>query len=444
MASGISESVIEEIKARTDLADLVASYGIQVKRAGASAKACCPFHHEKTPSFNINTSRGFYHCFGCGESGDAIKFVQRQEGLTFVEAVRKLAAQCGIKVEEREDPEAGLRKRLYALMAELAEFYRRCLLGLKEAEIAREYLRSRALDGDLAESWLIGYAPKGAAPIAKWAEKHGYTMAEAEAAGVVRAPERPGDAGYHRFGGRLMFAIRDRQGRVVGFSGRQLVEDKRSGKYVNSPETPVFRKSNVLFGFDRASRAIGKDPHCEVIVCEGQIDCIRLHANGFENAVAGQGTAFTDEHVRMLKRVASQAVLVYDDDNAGHAATVKSARLLLAAGMPVRTVSLPDGDDPDSFLRRHPAQEFRAMVDGAESIVAFQCRVERAKESNPNSIDAVARVSREVLKTISMCSSAVLKASMVGEAAKDLGLPSAALAEELAKIVPEQARRPRR
>ena len=431
---GITESVIEEIKARIDLADLISSYGIQVKHAGGSAKACCPFHHEKTPSFNINSAKGFYHCFGCGESGDAIKFVQKQEGLTFVEAVKKLAEQCGVKIEETEDPNAGQRKRLYALMAELAAFYRRCLLQAKEGELARNYLKDRALDGAVAEDWSIGYAPNGIANILRWAEKYKYTPEELEAAGVIKAPTRPGDSGYHRFAGRLMFPVRDKQGRVVAFSGRQLVAQKNSGKYVNSPETLIFKKSNVLFGFDRASRAIGKDSHCEVIVCEGQIDCIRLHSSGFANAVAGQGTAFTDEHVRMLKRVASQAVLVYDDDAAGHKATIRSAGMLLAAEIPVRVVSLPDGDDPDSFLRTKGAEAFRALLEKGESIISFQCRVERAKERDPASIDAVARVSKAVLATIAACSSAVLRASMVGEASKLLGLPSAALTEELEAV----------
>ena len=434
MATGITESVIEEIKARIDLADLVSSYGIQVKHAGGSAKACCPFHHEKTPSFNINSAKGFYHCFGCGESGDAIKFVQKQEGLTFVEAVKKLAEQCGVKVEETEDPNAGQRKRLYALMAELAAFYRRCLLQAKEGELARNYLKDRALDGSVAEDWGIGYAPNGVANILRWAEKYKYTPEELEAAGVIKAPSRPGDSGYHRFAGRLMFPVRDKQGRVVAFSGRQLVAQKNSGKYVNSPETLIFKKSNVLFGFDRASRAIGKDSHCEVIVCEGQIDCIRLHSSGFANAVAGQGTAFTDEHVRMLKRVANQAVLVYDDDAAGHKATIRSAGMLLAAEIPVRVVSLPDGDDPDSFLRTKGAEAFRALLEKGESIISFQCRVERAKERDPASIDAVARVSKAVLSTIAACPSAVLRASMVGEASKLLGLPSAALTEELEAV----------
>ena len=435
----MDDSVIEEIKARTDIAELIASYGIQVKHAGASWKACCPFHHEKTPSFHIQPSKGFYHCFGCGESGDAIKFVQKMDGLTFPEAVKKLADQLGIKYEEgKKDPEAGKRKRLMALMAELAQFYHRCLLKTKEAELARQYLAKRALDGETAENWLIGYAPNGIAVINKWAEKYGFSPEELEAAGVIKAPNRPGDSGYHRFGGRLMFSIRDKQGRVVAFSGRQLVEKKNSGKYVNSPETLIFKKSNVLFGFDKAAGNIAKAPHREAIVCEGQIDTIRLHLSGFPVAIASQGTAFTEEHARMLKRVADQVTLVFDDDGAGHKATIRTAGIMLAQELPVRTVSLPGGDDPDSFLRNHPASDFQKLLDGAESIVSFQCRVEKAKEANPNSIDAVARISKAVLNTIAHCKSAILKAQMVGEAAKLLGLPAAALNEELSKIKVER------
>ena len=435
MAKGITESTVEEIKARIDLADLVASYGIAVKVAGASKKACCPFHHERTPSFHINESKGYYHCFGCGESGDAIKFVEKMDGLTFPEAVKKLAAQCGVRIEESEDPAAGRRKRLYALLAELTQFYRRCLQKTKEAALARDYLAKRALGPEIQDAYQIGYAPNGVAHILTWAEKYGYTPEELEAAGVIRRGTRPGDLGYHRFGGRLMFAIRDRQGRVVGFSGRQLVASKNSGKYVNSPETPVFSKKRILYGFDTAMRAIAQDKkNHEAIVCEGQIDCIRLQTSGFPNAVAGQGTAFTEEHVAMLRKVADLVTLVYDDDDAGHAATVKSARLCLAAGLPVRVVSLPGGDDPDSFLRAHPADDFRRLLDDAESIMSFQVRTERAKERDPGSVDAVARVTREILTTVAACPNEVLKAAMTGEAAKLLGLPTAALADELGKV----------
>ncbi|MBQ3289617.1 MAG: DNA primase [Kiritimatiellae bacterium] len=444
MAGGITESAIEEIKSRIDLADLIASYGVQVKSAGSAKKACCPFHHEKTPSFSINESRGFYHCFGCGESGDAIKFVQRMEGLTFVEAVKKLADQCGVKLESREDPEAGRRARLYALMAELAQFYHRCLLRAKEGAAAREYLRGRDLGEKIQSDYLIGYAPNGAATMLKWAEKYRYSPAELEEAGVMRAPTRPGDYGYHRFGGRLMFTIRDKQGRVVGFSGRQLVASKNSGKYVNSPETTIFKKSSVLYGFDTAARAIGKAPHHEVIVCEGQIDCIRLQTSGFPNAVAGQGTAFTEEHVRMISRLAEQVALVYDDDAAGHKATVRSARLCLAAGLPVRVVSLPGGDDPDSFLRAHPADEFRAMLDNAESIMSFQVRSARAAERDPTSVDAVGRIARELLDTVAACPNAVLRAGMLAEASRLTGLPASALNSELEKTLENAATQKRR
>lgn len=435
MSVGITDAVIEELKARTDLADLVASYGVDVRQAGSGRVACCPFHHEKTPSFHINVSRGFYHCFGCGETGDAIKFVEKMEGLSFLDAVKKLANACGLKIEEKSDPDAARRKRLYAVMAEVALFYRKCLLELPEADLARRYLIKRDLGSDAQETFLIGYAPMGLTRLEAWAKAQGYTREELEAAGLVgRSKKDETERVYHRFGGRLMFTIRDRQSRVVAFSGRQLVEDKHAGKYVNSPETLIFKKSNVLFGFDRAAGEIGRSPRREVIVCEGQIDCIRLHLSGFKNAVAGQGTAFTEEHVKMLHRVADNAFLVYDDDAAGHKATIRSAAMLLAAGMPVRVVRLPGGDDPDSFLRTKGAAAFRTLLDQAESIVTFQCRVERAKETNPETIDAVTRVTKAVLATVASCSSAILKAGLVDEAARILGLPVAALTEDLAQI----------
>ncbi len=438
MAGGIPESTLEEIKARTDLAEVISSYGVSLRRAGSNLKGCCPFHHEKTPSFSVQEAKGFYHCFGCGESGDVFKFVQKMEGLTFIEAAKKLAGQVGVVIEEKEDPEANLRKRLYALMAELAAFYHRCLQQIREAKTARDYLVTRDLSPEVQEDFLIGYAPAGVKTILTWAEKHGFTPEELEKAGVIKRSDDPKDAGYHRFGGRLMFTIKDKQGRVVAFSGRQLVEKKNSGKYVNSPETPIFKKSNVLFGFDRAAGAIAKSAKHEVICCEGQIDTIRLHICGFKNAVASQGTAFTEEHAKMIHRVADSAVLMYDQDKAGQKATIKVARLLLALEMPVRVVSLPEGADPDSFLREKGADALQKLMEEAESIVRFQCRTERAKEANPDSIDAVSRISKAVLTTIAMCPSAVLKANMVGEAAKLLAIPVVALTEELGKIKPEK------
>lgn len=434
MGKGITESTVEEIKARVDLADLISSYGIAVKHAGSSLKACCPFHNEKTPSFHINNSKGFYHCFGCGESGDVIKFVQKMDGLSFVEAVKSLAGRCGVEIVETVDPEAGKRKRLYALMAELAQFYRRCLLKTREAETARRYLSKRNLDETTQEEFLIGYAPNGMSPMVKWAEKYGYTLAELEAAGVIKPPRDSKDAGYHRFGSRLMFTICDKQGRVVAFSGRQLVANKNSGKYVNSPETAIFKKSNILFGFDKASGFIARSPKREIILCEGQIDVIRLHVCGFKNAVASQGTSFTDEHANMIKRVADCAVLMYDDDAAGIKAAIATAKKLLAKEMPVRVVKLPGGADPDSFLVEHGSAELQRLIDNAQSIIKFQFEAEKAKEGSAASLDALNRISRSILATIASCPSAILQAVMTDEAAKLLSLPGAALSEELSKV----------
>jgi DNA primase catalytic core len=353
------------------------------------------------------------------------------EGLGFAEAVKKLAEPLGIKLNEKEDPSAGLRKRLYALMSEAAAFYRRCLLQTKEASLAREYLKGRLIDEKLGDEWTIGYAPAGVAVMLKWGEKHKYTSQELEQAGLIISPTRPGDKGYHRFGGRLMFSIKDRQGRVVAFSGRQLVADKKSGKYVNSPETVIFKKSNVLFGFDKAAAAIARSVNRECIVCEGQIDTIRLHAAGFNTAVASQGTAFTIEHAKMLKKVSDSAVLMYDDDVAGRKATIKVARMLLQLEIPVRTVTLPDGNDPDSYLKTRSPGDLRELIERAESIVTFQVRAEIAKEVRPDSIDAISRISKSVLQTVACAKSAVQKASMLKELSRLLKLPVAALDEEL-------------
>ena len=436
MAFGISEQTIEEIKARTDLADLIAGYGIQVKRAGGSYKACCPFHHEKTPSFNIQPAKGFYHCFGCGESGDVIKFVMKYEGLGFVEAAKKLAEAANITIEEtNSDPQAAARKRQLVLHAELAAFYRRCLKTAAEAARARDYLASRDIPDEIAEQFQIGYAPQQAEAMLKWAEKHHFTTEELEAAGVLKPPKYPGGRWYSPFAGRVMFSIRDRSGRVIAFSGRTLETDKtkmRGGKYVNSPDTLIFWKSDVLYAFDLAAGKIANaKPIREAIVCEGQIDVIRCHAAGFSRAIASQGTSFTKEQVQILKKVADAAVLVFDADAAGQKAAIRTGGEMLAAGLLVRVASLPPGEDPDSLLRTKGPEAFQACLDAAESLVAFQVRIARAMEQTPDSYDAISRAARAVLALVRCSSSAVMRASLLQEASTLLKIPVAALEEDL-------------
>ena len=431
----IPESVVKEVRERSDIAEVIASCGVEMKRAGSDFIALCPFHNEKTPSFHIHPNTGYYKCFGCGKSGDAIEFLQQHQGMTFVDAVTTLAQRCGVEIKKENDERYSHRKRLYSLMSQVCAFYRRVLDSTKEAQIARDYLEQRNIDKKTQEAFSIGYAPRKSDIILTWAKKYGFSCQELSDAGIVKLS----DVGepYHRFAGRLMFAIKDSAGRVVGFSGRQLVENKRSGKYVNSPETEIFKKGNILYGLDKAAAFITKSPHREAILCEGQIDCIRLHTNGFQVSVAPQGTAFTAEHASVLKRYADSAVLVFDDDEAGHKATIKAAGILFSVGLPVRVISLPDGDDPDSFLgskdKAKGADGFKNLLDKAESAVRFQCRILRDKENNPNSVDAIQRVSKAVLETIAPCKNAILKDSLISEAANALGLPKEALQDEVSR-----------
>ena len=444
MPGFIPESTLAEIKARIDLPDLVRSYGIDLRRAGADFSACCPFHHEKTPSCIVHPD--YFHCFGCGESGDAFKFVMKMEGLSFADAAEKLAKQCGVEIKvQADDPEARraahLRARLLELHAELSAFFCRCLKSAPEAKCAREYMAKRNLSDEIAERFAIGYAPLSVAAIQKWAQKYGYSDEEMFAAGVLRKGRYDNSPPFYGFGGRLMFTICDRSGRPIAFSGRILTNDKTKAKYYNSPETEIFKKSRVLFALDKAARGILHAPRREAIVCEGQIDVIRCHACGFNTAVASQGTAFGVEHVQLLKKFADSVVLVFDADAAGQKAAIKVGGEFLAVEMPVRVATLPPGEDPDSLLRTKGPDAFRECLGKAESITSFQIRALRAQEPNPDSIDAMARVSRAALGTIAKCPSAVMRAALLAEAAQMLGVPQAALEEDYEKAKAAAARR---
>ena len=430
----IPESAIEEIKARTSLTELVASYGIKVRGSGVSKKASCPFHDEKTPSFNINESKGFYHCFGCGESGDVIKFVRKMDGLTFVEAVKKLAEQCGVKIEEKGDPAAGKRKRLLAVATGLAQFYHRCLLEMKEADAVRRYLKSCKFGNDVQAGFPLGYAPKGMFALKKWAEKSGFTVEEMVDVGVVKQLRSPDDPGCHRLEGCLVVPVCDKAGRVVAFAAGRINEFKKTAKYIHLPKTLIFKESNTLFGFDKAAGNIARSDHHEAIVCNGLEDVIRLHESGFPVAVGSLETGFCDEHAELLRTVAEQVVLAFANNAAGHRETICTARRFLSAGMVVMVATLPRGNTPDTYLLKHSAEDFQKLLDKAESIVSFQARVGKKNEVHPESIDATERIRMAVVETISLSENAVVRDAMVGEAAKHLGLPKEALSAEVDEI----------
>lgn len=437
----VSDEQIEEIKAKIDIADLVASYGFQLKHSGSDLWCCCPFHTEKTPSFKVDTTKGMYHCFGCGESGDVFSFVQKQEGLSFIESVQKLAGMANVELRNTESRFHKQRQRLYELMANLASDFNKMLRSVKNTDgaLAREYLKNRQIDDSTVNQFLIGYAPKDVDKILAWAGRHGYSYQDLAAAGIIKVGNVPEKKPYFYFANRLVFAIKDKNGQVVAFSGRQLVEDKKSGKYVNSPETLIFKKSRTFFAYDEARKYIVKAPNREAIVCEGQIDCIRLHISGFKTAVAPLGTAFTEEHAVMLHRVADSALLCFDDDGAGHKAAIKAARILLAEGMPIRVLSLPDGDDPDSYILKHGPEAFGNLIkEKSESIVKFQIRTEKSKEIDDGDSNALVRVTKAVLETIVKSKDKILRNVLLKEASKLLGIEYATLAEDIVKEVKDE------
>ncbi len=427
-----SDETLEEIRARTDIVELI-SQRVPLKRAGSDFKACCPFHHEKTPSFIVSPSRRTFHCFGCDAKGDVFKFLMLSDGMTFPDAVKTLAERCGVPLESTDDSGSRLRKRLLALHADIAAFYQRCLSTIKEAAKAREYLARRKLGPEAVAQFRIGYAPQMRDVLVKWAGKNGYTLDEMVEAGFLSPPRSDGDSFYDKFRGRLMFPICDQNDHVVAFSGRILDETRKAPKYYNSTETPIFRKSRVLYGLSFAKRAITRDPRRRAIICEGQIDVIRCHACGFQCAVASQGTAFTADHVSLLKSYADCAVMAFDGDGAGIKAAIRTGRLFLAAGMPVEAALLPEGEDPDSFLRDRPASDFQALLDSPLSLVELHVRL--AEKGGDTSMDSLSRLTEDIFGTIASASKEVFRSFMLREASDLLKIPFEALEHDFAAFV---------
>jgi len=437
MGGIIPKTLVEDIRARCDVVDVIGSY-LQLKRAGNTFRALCPFHKEKTPSFHVNPERQIFHCFGCGEGGDVFKFVMKYENVDFGAAARILAQRAGVRLEfeesGRDRAPGGIEKdALLRVHEDVAQFYHRCLLDETYGMAARKYLESRELSLDNAQDFLIGYAPDRWDSLLLWAEKKKVSVKLLEAAGLVVAKDAGGY--YDRFRNRLMFSIRDELGRVVAFSGRVMNPDEKTAKYVNSPETLLFKKGRILFALDRARRAIADERRA--ILCEGQIDCIRCHLAGFTNVVASQGTALTEDHARLLKRYADEVLIVLDADNAGQNAALRAAETLLAAGLSIRIAALPAGDDPDSLIRKQGRAAFESVLAGAVSALDFQAGLLRAR----GELDSDAgknRSARAMLELIARAPTAVQRDLLLHQAAELLQVSEAALRQD-AQRVPQRA-----
>ena len=446
----IPEETVEQILAATDIVDLINSY-IPLKRAGSAFKALCPFHNEKTPSFTVNPGLQTFKCFGCGEGGSAIGFVMKHENLPFPEAIRKLAQRAGIVIqEEAYDPEAEKarrsRGRLLELHKQAALFMSDLLLRDPGAQHARDYVKSRGYGPDMVKRWLVGWIPENSRIFLDWARQAGFSGRELIDSGManLRDEHNPRRGLYLRFRDRLMFPIHSDYGDIIAFSGRQIREDPRSGKYVNSPETALFKKSKIFFALDKARRAMSRE-HVGII-CEGQLDAIACHEAGIENVVASQGTAFTPEHARLLKRYTDNIILCFDDDAGGHKANARAFRELAGAGLNVRVIALPDGQDPDSLIKRDGPDAFRELVSQAREFFDYFLR-HRAQSAELSEPAEVGRVLNDLAPLVASVGDKGVKEASINLVANRLGIGQSAVRDAVVgaeRRAASMARRPSR
>jgi DNA primase len=385
----IPDEIIHRIRDHADVVELVGRT-VSLKRAGRSYKGLCPFHDEKTPSFNVNPDRGTYYCFGCQEGGDAFSFLMKIEGLTFMEAARSLARDAGIEIPEArpgEREQAGLAERLFDANALLDRHYRDELA--REGSPGARYIAGRGLPEGAVETFGIGWAPDSWDFAVGVLRKAGVSGEMGQKAGLLS--ERRSGGHYDLLRGRVIFPIQDVRGRVVAFGGRAVSEGQEP-KYLNTPETPIFRKREAFYGFPHALDAIRKRDRA--VVSEGYFDRIALHLAGIEEAVATCGTSLTEDHARNLRRRTRNVVLLFDGDAAGIKAIWRSLEVLVPAGLRVRAAILPGGDDPDSFLQREGAEALCALVDQARPAMelAIEHAVSKGCDTPWAKADAVAEV----------------------------------------------------
>ncbi len=382
----IAQECVARIKDSTDIVEFIGRF-LQLRRAGNAWKACCPFHNEKTPSFSVNPARQSFHCFGCGVGGDAVKFLMMFENLDYPTALRRIADMNGIQIiEEEENPEIARQRRQRGRVIELnalaTDYYHRQLCRNREAEHARAYLKKRGLGIDIARAWQLGWAPPDFRDFARQASAAHFDEHLLTEAYLLGQGQR---GAYPVFRNRLMFPIHNVRGEVVGFSGRVFEGDTDPRKYVNTAETVAFRKGELLFGLFKATGPISR-AGMTVVVCEGQIDVIACHEKAdIRNAVAGLGTAFTDEHAKMLRKYAKRAILCYDGDKAGINASEKTFRKLAKAGLEVAYATLPPGEDPDSLIQSQGPEALRKALEEARPYLEVRASHElKQAEGNSN------------------------------------------------------------
>jgi DNA primase len=444
--AGYSSAVLDEIRVAVDIVDLVGRF-VNLKKAGQNYKGLCPFHGEKTPSFMVNPKKGIFHCFGCGVGGDAFGFLMRQDRLSFPEAVRALAKMAGVTLpEERSQQAEGGREELYRVMDLAAGFYAETLWKAT-GERAREYLSRRGIDPEVARRFGLGYAPEGWDALLGFMRGRGVAVEALETTGLVVRRDS-GSGHYDRFRGRLMFTIHDLQGRVVAFGGRGFGDEQP--KYLNSPETPLYTKGNLLYALHLARGPMRE--RNRALLVEGYVDCLMAHQHGFTETVAALGTAFTPAQLAMLKRYAEEVVTFFDADQAGQKAAERAADLLeptgtglawsinrtgtMETGAPfrLRAALLPAGHDPDTFLRNEGAQAFAARIEGARSLLGYALDRAIADPEGATGPRARANAFARAALMLAKVADADEAAALSREAAAKLGVDPAQLWIEAQKL----------
>ena len=448
--------VLDEIRSRIDMVELVGQW-VNLKRAGANWKGLCPFHQEKTPSFTVHQKKGIFHCFGCGAGGDAFNFLMRQDRLAFPEAVRTLAQRAGVDLPvERRAESDGKFEALRQAMARAAEFYEAGLWE-REGARAREYLGGRGVDHAVARRFGLGWAPEGWNHLLDFMTGQGFGEDLLAQAGLV-SPRQTGAGFYDRFRGRLLFPIRDSQGRVIAFGGRGLGHEEP--KYLNSPETPLYVKGQTLYGLDLARTAMRETNRA--IIVEGYVDCLMAHQHGFTETVAALGTAFTPAQLSLLHRYAEEVVTVFDADAAGQKASARAEEMMQdmmgirdlgwsvaqtgsferSGYFPVKVAVLPAGHDPDSLLRAEGADAFRSRLAEARSILSF-VMAQALEEEDLATERGRARAHARVALLLAKVSNAEEATGLARQAARQLGVDATQLWIEARQLQGAKARQTR-
>lgn len=423
----------EEVRDAADIVEVVEDY-VKLKRSGRSWKGLCPFHDEKTPSFHVTPDLGIYKCFGCGESGDVFNFVMEMEGVGFTEALRSLADRYGVSLPEADDEELDeehhLREGIYHALKYAGVFFYRHLMETKEAQKARDYLQERGYDRKIIKKYGLGYAPDEGDKLYRVAIDSGLNEEYLLEAGLIK-PSQRNDGFYDAFRGRLMFPIFNPSGKVIAYAGRVLGKAKKA-KYINSPQTKVYNKSEVLYGINFAKNEIRKTN--EVILVEGYTDVISLQQYGIDNVVASSGTSLTPQQMKLLHRYGDTITMIYDSDSAGQRAMKRGINIALREGMDVKLLELPEGEDPDSFVRQFDKDSFKELKrEESENFLAYQ--VNKAKdEGRWEDPTEKKKVISEILESIAHMPDPVSRETFVQHLNSTAKVGDRALFDELGKI----------